>query len=117
MYDTRITVFEAALPEQQQTWQRIHIGSVSEREFREATFFGGEYLVYDLTENRNGFMSREERLTFRFRTRHLNGMLFYCGDQTVSSVISFLNRFRFCIWEVLGLSSRSPERRSRRGNV
>ena len=44
-----------------------------------ATFFGAEYLSYDLSTHGEPIISSRDKIIMFFKTRHSSGLLFYTG--------------------------------------
>lgn len=57
-----------------------------ERQPIEAMFQGTQYLTYDLTWRGDSFYSRNDELRMQFKTTQMNGLLFYTGKPTASSI-------------------------------
>ncbi|KAK2170670.1 hypothetical protein LSH36_1g09011 [Paralvinella palmiformis] len=57
---------------------------------QEATFFGSEYLSYDLSQKGEPVVSTNDHVTFQFKTQQANGLLFYTGDGSDFLVVALL---------------------------
>ena len=50
---------------------------------REATFFGSEYLSYDLSQKGEPVVSTNDKVIFQFKTQQSNGLIVYTGKYSV----------------------------------
>ncbi len=60
--------------------QYFLFGLFSEHIPSEATFYGGQYLSYDLSNRGDPIVSNNDQVSFYFKTRQANGLLFYTGN-------------------------------------
>ncbi|TKR60503.1 hypothetical protein L596_027742 [Steinernema carpocapsae] len=66
--------------------ESFHILLISAKNNSVLSFFGNEWLGYDVVANSSAVIrSRSENISLSFKTVHPNAVLFIAGDQSVSS--------------------------------